>query len=133
MDSEEPVTPSPGTGFTDASAAVLDEPELLERFGGDGSLLHEVIEVFLAECPVMIGDVRAALDRADHEGVFRSAHKLKGSVASLSAHRARRAALALEKMGEAGALENGEEAFDVLADEMVRLQRALAEFIARGR
>lgn len=70
-------------------ATVLDDSviAMLRELGGDDEpdLLEELVEVFLADAPGRIRDMRAAIDRGDLELLERAAHTLKSSAANLGA------------------------------------------------
>lgn len=78
---------------------LLDRSAALERIGGDEELLREIAGLFLAEYPILLQDIRVALESGDAEALERSAHSLKGSVANFEARPAVEAALRLEAMG----------------------------------
>ena len=99
---------------------ILDESTLRARFGWDQELLTEVVNLYLEDCPNLVGSIRGAIERADARALERAAHKLKGSVANFSARAAYDAALRLEVMGRGGHLEEANEALE-------RLEMALAE------
>ena len=60
------------------------------------------------------------------EGIWKGAHRLKGSVGSLSAGRAFVAAEQLETSGRAGDMDAARAALSVLEEEVDRLAEALA-------
>jgi CheY-like chemotaxis protein/HPt (histidine-containing phosphotransfer) domain-containing protein len=109
--------PSPGTAF--------DRTELLERVGGDVEVLNEIVEMFRAETPRLIREIRGALDRGDTRGVERAAHSLKGTAKSLAATDAATAAQSLEAAARAGNLTGAAEAFPRLERTLARLGDAL--------
>ena len=80
-------------------AVLLDLSAALERIGGDEELLREIAGLFLAEYPILLEDIRFAVERGDAEALERGAHSLKGSVANFEARLAFEAALTLEAMG----------------------------------
>jgi CheY-like chemotaxis protein len=106
--------------------------EFLERLGGDETLAVEMIEIFSAESPRMLADVRAAIDANDADALQRAAHNLKGSVSVFGGRPAARSALALEGMGRERSLSGARYALATLENEVARLTRALAGFL-RGR
>ena len=122
-------------GKSPASAApaphvepTFDRDELLPRLGGDESLLVEMIEIFAAESPRMLADLRAAIDAQDADGVQRAAHNLKGSVSVFGARPATRSAQALEGMGRDNSLAGARFAVASLEREVEKLNHALAAF-----
>jgi len=105
--------------------AVLDHNEALRNVGGDPALLHELIEVFLQDCPRMIEDTRAALQASDAVTLKRAAHSIKGAVAILGGKAASEAALRLETMARQGDLSHAEAAWQELHQALEQLQCAL--------
>ena len=80
-------------------AEVMDRQVALSRVGGDATLLKEIAGLFLQDYPKVLADLREAAARGDAQGVERTAHGLKGSVANFGARAAVDAACALESMG----------------------------------
>ena len=107
---------------------VLDRAALLDRIGGDWNLLREIAGIFVAEAPRMVSDIGKAVAARDSEALFRSAHKLKGSVGNFAAGETFEAALKLERMGAAGDLGGAAEAFADLKKKVGRLSRVLSAF-----
>jgi PAS domain S-box-containing protein len=83
----------------EAAAGSFDPRLAAARLGGDRRLLRELLEIFLAECPVMVSKIRKAIDASDPTALRHAAHALKGSVANFGAPRPFEAAQMLERMG----------------------------------
>ena len=81
------------------AAGRFDPHAAAARLGGDRRLLRDLLEIFLAECPVMLSNIRKAIDASDATALRHAAHALKGSVANFAAPRPFEAARALERMG----------------------------------
>ncbi len=111
---------------TNPPAEAMDRAEALERAGGDEELLQELAELFLAESPKWLAQVRDAIAGGDAPGLQRAAHTLKGAVGTFGARAAFRAALQLETIGRAGAVTGAAEAYGALEEAIVQLERALA-------
>lgn len=105
----------------------LDRAVALERVGGDAALLREIVALFLEEYPILLREIRAALDAADPVRLERAAHTLKGSVGNFGAESAVQAALHLETLGRTRDLGPAEDAWQRLRSEMDALHPALAE------
>ena len=84
---------------------VLDRDVALSRVGGDLELLKEIADLFLAEYPKVLEQLRAAACSGDPLALERAAHGLKGSVANFGASGAVEAARILEAMGRAQKLD----------------------------
>lgn len=61
-----------------------DLAEMLDALGNDRRVLGEVIELFLANAPALLADLRAAVAMGDDRRIARIAHRLRGSVAQFS-------------------------------------------------
>jgi CheY-like chemotaxis protein len=105
---------------------VVDKSELLSRLEGDGQLLQELIDIFLAEAGPLLQQVSDAVTSQDADGLERAAHKLKGMVSVFGRH-AMQAAQGLETMGHDRDLRDAGEAFARLKEQMAALETALAE------
>ena len=79
----------------------VDRAAVLDRVGGDESLLREITEIFLSEYPSLLEEIRTAVRTGDPGRLERFAHTLKGSVANFGAAEATRAAYQLEQIGRA--------------------------------
>jgi signal transduction histidine kinase/CheY-like chemotaxis protein/HPt (histidine-containing phosphotransfer) domain-containing protein len=94
-----------GSGRSAAKTpAVFDREEALRRANGDEALLAELTELFLQETPETLKAIATALASEDVLALERFAHRLKGALLTLSAHRAARAALDLEASARAGGM-----------------------------
>jgi two-component system, sensor histidine kinase and response regulator len=108
------------------SSDVFDEAALLARVDGDHQLLGELVNLFLKECPGMMGQIREALDRQDAKALERAAHALKGSVGNFAAKNAFEAALKIERIARSEELAGAPLAFQRLKNEMTQLEPVLA-------
>lgn len=117
-----------GTAPASERGQVLDRAALLERVEGDGTLLGELVEVFLRDYPRLLAGVRDAAARGDAQALARAAHTMKGAVSSFAAPAATAAALQLEEIGRRGELTRVAEACGALEREIERLKPLLTEF-----
>jgi PAS domain S-box-containing protein len=121
-----------GTGSTAASDAPadlgmrLDEGALLAAYGGNRTVLREVIEVFLAECPRTIETIREALERNDASQLAAAAHALKGSVGLFVQTGPYEVARQLELAGRSGRLDRVGPMVAELEAGMAALEAALS-------
>jgi signal transduction histidine kinase/CheY-like chemotaxis protein len=76
---------------------VFARDEVLERLGGDESLLEEISGIFFKDVPDQIASIEGAIDRGDCSQVAHQAHTLKGASGSFGAHNLQAAALAIEE------------------------------------
>jgi PAS domain S-box-containing protein len=82
----------------------FDAATVLAEFGGDRSLLAEVIDVFLADAPARLAELSAALAARDRAALATVAHAMKGSVGLFSRGPAYEGAIGLMQRARAGDL-----------------------------
>jgi HPt (histidine-containing phosphotransfer) domain-containing protein len=100
---------------------------------GDSKLLDELAEVFLAEYPPLLAQIRESIDRGDASGLKLAAHTLKGALVNFAAAPAASAAAALELMGCAGDLSGAADVCQQLECHLERLTPILSARAAAGR
>ncbi len=118
LESGRPVTATPRQEL-DAG-----REELLARLG-DAELARRLIDLFLGEGPRLLGELRAALDRKDPDGLRRSAHGLHGAIANFPIAGARDIAAEMERRGLAGDFDAAERLFPDLQDAVRQLSLQL--------
>ncbi len=124
-----PPAPSVIPGPESASGPrAFDKAAAVGRLAGDEGLLHELVEVFLAEQGKWMSDIHAAAAARDAATLKRAAHTLKGAVDSVGGAAAYGAALELERMGREADLEGVVQALARLDAEMARLLPELRTF-----
>jgi CheY-like chemotaxis protein len=126
--SAAPPPPAPPS----ASSQLWDPDAALDRVGGDDGLLREMAGLLAAELPRLLGDVRAAVVKADGDVLERAAHKLKGAVGVVGAPDVIAAARQLEGLGRTRDLAQAGAVMQALDREVDRLMPALAQFAAGG-
>ena len=124
-------------GGSTAEAGLLASADLpfawdaaLESVGGNETMLRDLAEMFFAECPKLMQQIREHIIGADGPELRRAAHTLKGSAHVFGAAEAAEAAHRLEEIGREEAFANAEEALALLEDEVARLLPALRERVA---
>jgi signal transduction histidine kinase/CheY-like chemotaxis protein/HPt (histidine-containing phosphotransfer) domain-containing protein len=105
---------------------VLDRAEALGHVGGDPALLAEVVAIFRNEGPRILESIERALAAGTCPPVAASAHRLKGSLATLGAGASVAAAERLEESAAAGDLRLARDAWKGLRLELDRLTPELA-------
>jgi len=110
----------------------LDPNHLLEALDGDRELVALVVQTFLESTPELVEATREAVRRADPDGLWKSAHQLKGSLANMGAGPASRAAAELEAAGRNGTADAMPGALAALEAEMTRLLPELQELAGPG-
>ena len=108
-------------------APPVDRELLLDQVGGDESLVIELGQIFREEVPSMKETLRSSLSAEDVDtAVKRAAHRVRGSLLSMSALQGAAIADALESAGKnsAGAEYSG--LIEALCDEIDRVDVFLA-------
>ncbi len=108
-----------------AASAPLDAAGLLAAFGGNRTLLGEVIDLFLADTPKMLAEARSAVERGDAGALAASAHALKGTLGLFAQADAYHAARRLEQSARSGDLAAADRTFAELDAAAKRLSRDL--------
>jgi two-component system sensor histidine kinase/response regulator len=126
-------SPSSAQGARAAAGAGggLNENALMAHVGGDEQLLRELVALFLEDLPEQLAAVRKAVRRQDARALSSAAHALKGALSHFAARDTFESALRLERMGRSGDLDEAEEAFARLKDEVRQLTRDLAAYRRR--
>ncbi|MGH9308310.1 MAG: response regulator, partial [Vicinamibacterales bacterium] len=114
-----------GSAGADARPAAFNRTELIDRLGGDTTLLGEVIQLFLDDCPKRLAAIDAAVDQRDPERIRTTAHALKGAAGTIAAAAVFEAAQALERIGAEQRLAAADAARRLLAREAASLMDTL--------
>jgi signal transduction histidine kinase/DNA-binding response OmpR family regulator len=101
--------------------AAFNRAELIDRLGGDASLLKDVVRLFLEDCPVRLAAIKQAVDAQDAELIRTTAHALKGAAGTLAARGVFEAAQTLERLGAESRLEPTQAAWRALSKEAAEL------------
>jgi two-component system sensor histidine kinase/response regulator len=117
------VVPSPPADSE--STDRFDDAAALARVEGDFSLLREMAELFLKNYPVLLKEIRRAIEKEDAKSLERAAHTLKGSVGNFPARAAFEAARELERLARRGEFARAVTACRALGDELERLKPRL--------
>jgi CheY-like chemotaxis protein len=104
---------------------VFEREAALERLGGDTQLLSEVIQLFLADCPMRLAAMKTAVDTRDAGAIAKEAHRLKGAAGNLSAISLFETAAILEQLGNDRRFDAAEAAWRRLSDEAAYVLDAL--------
>jgi HPt (histidine-containing phosphotransfer) domain-containing protein len=94
-----------------APAITWNISQTLERLGGDETLLHEVADIFLDECPKQIINLRTAIAEGNAADVEMTAHSLKGELGYLGISEVSQKARELEELGRSRNLQHSAEIF----------------------
>jgi PAS domain S-box-containing protein len=121
------VAPPPAASAPGSARSEIAEhaSTLLAGFGGNRTLLAEVIDVFLADSPALLIAVRQATNTRAREPLAHAAHALKGSIGLFIQRGAYQHAQGLEKAAKSGDLAGVDEVCAALEREMADLCAAL--------
>src|SRR5439155_3440802 len=89
-------SPAPSGDKPQFRQSQLDRQAILARVEGDTALLSEVIDLFIADAPRLLAEIKESLRRNDSQALERAAHALKGSIGNFGAATAHDANLQLE-------------------------------------
>ena len=110
---------------TETQSEIVNTSVIMERVDGDRELLNEIVELFLAECPKLVSNVKEAIAKQDSKTLEFAAHTLKGAVGNLAASKAYSCAQELENMGRNDTLSGVEIAYQELEENIERLKPVL--------
>ncbi len=99
---------------TSREEKILDLPALLERLDGDMELVHELLALYLEDCPRLISGIKAAITVKDSRSLDGYAHSMKGASANLGALRLQSLSYELEQMGKNSQLDQAPAVFQAL-------------------
>ena len=112
-----------------AQYPVLNKTEILQRVGGDEVLLKEIVDLFIADHPRLVSEIRTAIREGDAQELEKAAHALKGSVGNFASESTFQAALRLETMGRNRDMAQAPEAMIILEDKIHQLREQLVSLI----
>jgi CheY-like chemotaxis protein/HPt (histidine-containing phosphotransfer) domain-containing protein len=95
--------------------------ETLERLGGDETLFHEVIEIFLDDVPKHMASLGRAITAGDAGAVEGAAHTLKGELGYLGISEVSQKARELEELGRNSDLRFAADLYAKFASELSAL------------
>jgi two-component system sensor histidine kinase/response regulator len=114
----------------ESDKAQVDLGATLERLGGDQELLESVVQMFLAECPSLIANLRAAVLAGDAKSLELAAHTLRGLVANFGAASVCDLAFKLELMSKEGNLADSEAVMTALDADLQNVVAAITSLMA---
>ena len=118
---------APAPAPPEQAREVLDLSKILSSFEGDEDVCREIVGMFLADCPRQMTEIQNAVTSSDAPALERAAHSLKGSVSNFAAPEAYYAAQKLESIGRERNLSQAQDAYEILEQEISRLQFTLAD------
>ena len=112
--------------------APVDFSAALLWVDGDRTLLTELVEIFLEDCPRRLQELEQAVAEGNAIRVKQSAHSLKGMVACFGARLAQERAAEMEGLGKAGDLAKTSALLPQLQLEFARVMNCLTGADWRG-
>jgi len=110
---------------------MIDWHLALETASGDEALLADVLQAFQMEGPLLINQLRKALDQKDVELFTRAAHTLKGCLRSVGAIRSVPLAQCVEQLGREAPLDSTEPHVGELERHVAQILTEVADHLAR--
>jgi PAS domain S-box-containing protein len=107
----------------------LDHAELRERTGGNAALMQRLARIFLQDAPGKLREIERSIARKDADALFRAAHALRGSAATLAARATAELAHQLEVLGRSGSTTGARALFTALKGEVSQATDALSTMI----
>jgi len=95
----------------------------LEQTADDSELLQELINIFKESCTSDCALIRAGIVRRDGGQIASAAHSIKGAAASLGIEAIRDVALAIEKDGKEGKIDDAVQRFPDLETLLTELKK----------
>jgi two-component system, sensor histidine kinase and response regulator len=109
------------------AAVGIDRAAVVERLGGDASLLVDVSEIFVADCPRMVQTLQAAAAARDAVGLARATHAIAGAVGNFTEEGAYTMARTVEHFAREENVDAALETVPALLAELERMRQALAQ------
>ena len=110
----------------------LDTNELLARCLGKRELVERVLTRFQTQLTEDLVRLQAAAETGDGEMIAKTAHRIKGAAANVSAHGLRQCAAALEEAARAGAWDQVPTRLELLSAERDEFDGACQQFAWRA-
>ena len=98
-------------------------------FISDKDFVKEIVEILHQESTLDMADIDRAIEESNSLSLYKSSHKIAGSLLNFSSNSAYEMALELEKMSRNGAMEDAVKINTELKKEMIRLYNALDDLI----
>ena len=129
----ETVAESRGMADENASSGesipVLAIDDVLHRVGDDVELLSTLVDLFRADCPKHLTEIRVALSANDPPRLKKAAHSLKGCSANLGGTRLAKTALEVETLASEECLQEADQRISQLVSDVKQLLSALDQLI----
>ncbi len=111
--------------------APLDIAAYIKRMGGNKDIAEKIINGFVEEIPVQLGNIEEAIEGGDIETVDREAHSIKGGALNVFANDIMEVAKELEMYAKSGRIENATEHLENIRKEYMRLEKYVRKNISQ--
>jgi len=101
---------------------LFDKEALLKAFDNDWDFFLEVVDMFVADYPQMMTDIKQAIEEQDSSKLERTAHALKGMLGNFQVEPSVEKAFTLEKLGRNKTFDSAADTYDSLAGDLSRLE-----------
>jgi len=122
---------SESTGTPAAPAARIEFEELIERLGGDRTLLQSMAALFAEEGPRMMAAVADAVRTGTDDDLRRAAHALRGAVGNFSREGAMATAARIEALATSGTRDAIQAEATLLGEQIAAMVTSLEDFALR--
>jgi signal transduction histidine kinase/CheY-like chemotaxis protein/HPt (histidine-containing phosphotransfer) domain-containing protein len=127
-------TPNGSAGAADASPVTVLDFATIDRIqrisGGDGtSLLRQVVSRFTTNSGPLMADIRAKARSSDAEALWRAAHSLKSSAATMGAHRVAKSCAKMEALARDSGILPAEGVLAALERDLNEATQSLRELV----
>jgi len=114
-----------GTPLPAVAAGLFDESRAMEVAGGSREALDRDLEAFLRNYPLLLGELRRAIDDGDAPAAWRAAHILRTSLAAFTTENVVAPVRAVEELADRGEIRKAGQALPAVEGTMSRLAEVL--------
>ncbi|MDQ7053433.1 MAG: NAD-binding protein [candidate division KSB1 bacterium] len=114
-----------------ASNKLFSEDTLQQQVDNDKNLLIEIISIFQDDASRLLEQIQEAISSKDNKMLQRTAHTLKGSLATLAANSPYQKAQELEKLAKDGNMDGAAKVFHKLKNEIEHLKEELQSYLKK--
>ena len=128
---QAPPSAAPSPNANGHQESPMDHEIAMQNVNGSRSLLVELMQAFLQECPELLQAIGEAAEVGDAPRLHHAAHTLRGAMQTLGVTHAARLAEQLECAGRNGAMEEARGLLSGFQQESSRLVAYLEDYIRR--
>lgn len=104
------------------SSGPIDLSSVLERIGGDGSFLQELIDIYIDDFIEKYAQIKQAIEQGDFDTIKEAAHNLKGASGNLGLNALQNTSYSLELSGKEKNIDRARQSLHRLGEEFQRLK-----------